>query len=162
MLICIREAVAVSAKARGWRKCGCYVWRTRKPTAPIGLPFIGRHFAYVGKTSSRWHRDAQHMERQPWSDLDPKVYALWVPFPHWNWTRSFMERFYTAILLPVYPVEFNGGNPRRIEPWQAKQHRAERDSIGRTASALLRFAVRLGLWLMIMAIFAYGYTHWVK
>ncbi len=132
----------MSAKARGWRRCGCYVWRARKPTAFIGLPFIGRHFAYVGETSSRWHRDQQHLAKV-WADLDVKVYPLWCPFPHVRWVRKSMEWIYIKTLFPVYNVQHNGTNPRRITPATATGQRAMRNNGMRVAfgRAVARFAL---------------------
>lgn len=127
-------------KRCGWRQAGCYVWRTRKPHAPLGLPFVGRHFAYVGETGSRYHRDPQHVRgggtygavAKPWSDLDPKVYPLPCLFPNSQRSRLFHEKLYTRILLPVYPTENNTGNPRRITSEHAQAQRAARDRLGKS------------------------------
>lgn len=107
-----------------------YAWRTRKPHAFFGLPFVGRHWAYVGETSSRWHRDQQHIAGQPWADLDPKPYALFSLFPHVAWCRKAQETLWTLILWPVYPQQKNGWNPRRITRDAARRMRAQRDSNG--------------------------------
>lgn len=119
-----------------WRTKGCYVWRTRKPGSPLGLPFIGRHFAYVGETGSRYHRDRQHeygggrygAVAKPWSDLAPKAYPLPCLFPSWKWSRKAQEKLWIRLLLPVYNSEWNKGNPRRIKPGTAEKQRWSRDA----------------------------------
>ncbi len=153
------------SKTRGWRNCGCYGIRARKPSAPFGLPFVGRHWAYVGESSSRRHRDAQHLvgggaysvKPKDWADLDPKVYPLPCPFPHWRWTRKAMEKFYIALFWPVYNVQYNRWNPRRITPVQAKRQRYARDMVGRRASAVPRMMFRAAL-LAAFLLAVYLYT----
>jgi hypothetical protein len=102
------------------------------------------------------------MERQPWSDLEPKVYALWVPFPHWNWTRSLFERLYTWLLLPVYPVQFNQANPRRISKNTAEWQRGARDANGKTIPALVRMAVRWIFFSAFISLAVYVLFRWGK
>lgn len=154
------------SEQRGWREAGCYVWRTRKPHAPIGLPFIGRHFAYGGETGSRYHRDLQHIRGggsystlpKPWSDLDPKPYPLPCFFPNNRRFRQFQEKLYIRLLLPVYNVEHNKGNPRRITPRKAAQQRAERDAYGKitvVAHLALRWVI-IGSVVGIAAYFLFG------
>jgi hypothetical protein len=124
---------------------GVYVWRTRKPGAAYNLPIISRHFAYVGQTSSFWHRDRQHRgwtqtiggprdplylmgtetPGKPWMDLDPAVYH--VGLPNWKWLRLAIEAMLIWALFPVYNVQLNRHNPRRITPYMAGVHRAMRD-----------------------------------
>jgi hypothetical protein len=115
---------------------GVYVWRTRKPTAIWGLPIIGRHFGYVGETSSFGARERQHMGRprpgdryptkgQPWSDLDPKCYR--IPLPG-RWMRKTAEALLIWALLPVYNIKLNRINPRRIRKERSLAQRARRDS----------------------------------
>lgn len=119
-----------------WKRRGCYGWRVRKPHAPLGLPLIGRHWGYVGQTSSRWHRDNQHASGDTrygarsasWSDLDPKVYPLPCLFPQWRWSREFSEWVWTWLLLPVYPEKKQAPwNLRRISRARAARQRAARD-----------------------------------
>lgn len=121
---------------RRWKRQGVYVWRTRKPHAPLGLPLVGRHFAYVGQTSSRWHRDRQHgagdtrygAQAASWSDLEPKVYALPCLFPQWRWSRELSELAWTWLLCPVYPERKQPPyNLRRISRHRAARMRARRD-----------------------------------
>jgi hypothetical protein len=148
------------SKRKGWRECGCYVWRTRKPSAPWGLPFIGRHFGYVGETGSRFHRDPQHIEgggtysavAKDWADLDPKCYPLPCPFPRWKWTRKAMETLYIAILCPVYNVQKQPPwNVRRISSRRAARQRYTRDLVGPKSAAWPRLAFNVGLFLTIWA-----------
>lgn len=123
------------SRTRGWKKCGCYVWRTRKPHAVAGLPLIGRHTAYVGQTNNRYYRDNQHRYgdgrygsvSKSWMDLDPKVYSLPCLFPHVKRCREWQEKIYIRCLWPVYNVEWNKGNPRRIAPGRAQTQRWARD-----------------------------------
>ncbi len=130
-------------RRRTWRERGCYAWRTRKPHAPLGLPVIGRHTAYVGQTSSRWHRDRQHLSGDarygslpaPWSDLAPKRYPLPCLFPQWRWSRELSEWAWTWILCPVYPV-------KKQPPWNLR--RIGRDRAARQRAARDRRAGRLG------------------
>lgn len=183
-------------RRRGWRQAGCYVWRTRKPYAIVGLSlrwlllaglviglylyftggwwwlallapfFSGRHTAYVGETGNRFFRDQQHIKGsyryatpgKPWSDLDPKCYPLPCLFPWLEPSRKILEKLYIWILWPVYNVEWNTKNPRRIKPGKAEQQRWARD--GRK----LRYAVpkyaRAALALVIFA--GLTYTGWDK
>jgi hypothetical protein len=119
-----------------WKRQGCYMWRTRKPHAPLGLPVLGRHTGYIGQTGSRWHRDRQHLAgsvrwgaaKQPWSDLEPKVYPLPCLFPQWRWSRELSETLWTWLLCPVYSVEKQAPwNLRRISRARAARMREARD-----------------------------------
>lgn len=151
---------------KSWREAGCYVWRTRKPSAPFGFPLIGRHFAYVGETGSRYHRDPQHIVGggtygavpKSWSDLDPKVYPLPCLFPNWAAARKAQETLWTFLLWPVYPVAKNRWNPRRISPDKAMRQRYERERMGR-GSAWMRAAVR---WSVGVALLAAGIVSFVQ
>lgn len=124
------------SRRRGWRQAGCYVHRTRKPSAPLGLPIIGRHTAYVGETSSRYHRDRQHRygggtygaTAKMYSDLDLKIYPLPCLFPNNATARKAQEWLYIKLMLPVYNVQHNRHNPRRITPRQAERQRWARDA----------------------------------
>lgn len=122
--------------SKGWRTAGCYVWRTRKPGAPLGLPIIGRHFGYVGETGSRYHRDRQHIHgggrygavAKPWADLAPRCYPLPCLFPRWKWGRKIQEWFWIKLLLPVYNDKHNRSNPRRIKLGRQEAQRWARDA----------------------------------
>lgn len=105
---------------------GVYVWRTRKPGAIWGLPIIGRHFAYVGETTSFSHREAQHRENQPWSDLEP-VCVLRIPLPAWKPLLRAVETLLIVLLWPVYNHSKNLWNPRRIDLRTARLMRQARD-----------------------------------
>ncbi len=144
------------SRRRNWKQAGCYVWRTRKPHAFLGLPIIGRHTAYVGETSSRYHRDRQHRygggtyghTAKMWADLDPKVYALPCLLPWWKPARKAQEKLWILLLAPVYNVQWNGWNPRRITPRQLERQRWARDASGMRVNvgrALSRGALTLGL-----------------
>jgi hypothetical protein len=114
---------------------GVYIWRTRKPGALLGWPIIGRHFGYVGETSSFRHRKRQHSGKplpyDPyastgalWSDLAPRCYE--IPLPG-KWVRKAAEWILIKILFPVYNVKYNGGNPRRISRYRQVQMRTTRN-----------------------------------
>lgn len=113
---------------------GVYVFRTRKPGAILGLPFLGRHFAYVGETTSFHHRIMQHVagggrfnaEQKHWADLDPKV-ALRIPLPPWKWLLRTVETLVILLVWPVYNHRKNLWNPRRVSLSMAAMQRRTRD-----------------------------------
>ena len=152
-------------RRHNWKTRGNYLVRTRKPHAPLGLSlrwlllaatvlgsalyvadgwwwlapllllFSGRHTAYVGQTSSRYHRDRQHrgldtargVPASPWSDLEPRWYPL-PSLPWWKWSRELSEKLWTWLLCPVYPVPNQPvWNLRRISKTRAAAQRAARD-----------------------------------
>lgn len=121
--------------ARRSYRGGCYVWRTNKPGAVVGLPIIGRHFAYVGRTRSFQHRKRQHLgtplpndpfatNGKPWCDLKPRCYEI----PMWGWLSHMVEPVLIWLLFPVYNVQYNKHNPRRISQYRALKMRARRDA----------------------------------
>lgn len=116
---------------------GVYVWRTRKPAAILGLPFFGRHFGYVGETTSIRHRMRQHVGiplpgdeypsiGQPWADLRPKL-VLFIKLPRWKWLLRSMETLMILTFWPVYNDKKNKWNPRRIPMHVAIRQRAARN-----------------------------------
>lgn len=131
---------------------GVYVYRCRKPGAIFGWPLIGRHFAYVGETTSFHHRHLQHTvgggryghHAQPWADLDP-VCVLRIPLPPWKWLLHLVETLFILLLWPVYNHKKNLWNPRRIPLQVAKAMRAVRDGHRRGRTF---FRVLLGLRLL--------------
>lgn len=133
---------------------GVYVYRTRKPGAVFGWPIVGRHFAYVGETTSFHHRHLQHTvgggryghQAQPWADLDP-VCVLRVPLPRWKWLLHLVETLFILLLWPVYNDRKNHWNPRRIPLQVAKAMRAVRDGHRRGHTF---FRVVLGLRFLLM------------
>jgi hypothetical protein len=163
--------MTMPSRARGWRECGCYVWRTRKPHAVLGLPLIGRHTAYVGETGSRYFRDQQHRfgdarygaSGKSWSDLGPKVYPLPCFLPHVKWCREVQEKIWIKLLMPVYNTEWNGGNPRRIKPIKAQQQRWARDKIRQSTAGLIKInvlpAMARGV-LMLLVLTGLIYSGW--
>lgn len=154
-------------RARGWKRCGCYVWRTRKPHAIVGLPFIGRHTAYVGQTGSRYFRDNQHrfgdgrygVGGKSWADLEPKVYPLPCILPHVKFARELQEKVWIKLLMPVYNTEWNKGNPRRISPIKAQQQRWARDK-HRLKFNIMPALLRVALMLVVFS--GLIYTGWEK
>lgn len=151
-LIFIAGNVAWFACTDEWKRRGLYAWRVRKPHAFIGLPIIGRHWGYVGMTSSRYHRDDQHLfgTKSYWSDLNAKVYPLPCWFPGWERARLVQERLWTFVLWPVYPEQGNTWNPRRISRDRARAMRIARQAGGRRFNftyALVRAPFTLALYL---------------
>jgi hypothetical protein len=108
------------------------------------LKCTGRHIAYVGQTGSRLHRDADHIFGRPsrgilpkpWSDLKPRAYAL-PSFPWWKRSRELTEKGWIKLLRPVYNVQHNMKNRRRIKPWIAKTQRSMRDDARRARKSWL-------------------------
>jgi hypothetical protein len=145
-------------KRKTWRQAGCYVHRARKPHAPIGLPVIGRHTAYVGQSNSRAHRDAQHLlgggtyraTAKSYADLDVKIYSLPCLFPNWRRARLVQEQLWIWLLWPVYNVQGNRWNPRRITPAAALRQRQARNSS--SGWNIDRAVVRWLFWLTVIAI----------
>lgn len=117
---------------------GVYAYRGRKPGARLRIPFLSYHWLYVGETTWWAMRDRQHRygdaryrtDAKPWSDLEPRR-ALWIPLPPWKWLLRSVETVVIALLWPVYNVQKNRWNPRRIKPLVAVQHRALRRAGGR-------------------------------
>lgn len=115
-----------------------YAYRTRKPGAVLGLPVLGRHFAYVGQTRNPKARHREHLEGggrygcvpKDWADLDPKRYVLFRMRHCPQWVLDLAEWLMIQLLLPVYNVQHNRANPRRIRPEVAKRQRAQRDRRG--------------------------------
>lgn len=127
---------------------GVYVWRTRKPAAILGLPFFGRHFAYVGETTSVQHRSRQHVGKplpgdkfpkigQPWCDLNPKM-VLFISLPPWKWLLRSVETLVMLVTWPVYNHKKNLWNPRRIPMHVAIRQRHARDGRARRWSLNVR------------------------
>ena len=149
-------------------RSGVYAYRTRKPMAILGLPFLGRHWAYVGETLNLELRHIQHTvgggrygtTAQPWADLDPRR-VLRIPLPPWKWLLRSVETLLILLLWPVYNHSKNLWNPRRIPLQVAKAMRAVRD--GRRRGVLffrvvqgVRLVCMLGLFLP--AVFAWWVT----
>lgn len=138
---------------------GVYVYRTRKPGARYNIPVLSRHVGYVGQSNNFRRRHEQHVNGggeynsipKPWADLDPVCYRIGLP--DWKWLRLTVEALLIWTLFPVYNVQRNRANPRRITPAEARHHRAVRDRglhpfnlkpiHGAVAGALLFVAVYL-------------------
>ena len=113
---------------------GVYIYRCRKPGARLRIPLLSWHFAYVGETTSFYHRDQQHRyglgsyrtPAQPWADLSPYVW-LRIPLPRWKWLLRAVETLVILLVWPAYNVQKNRWNPRRIPPRMARDQRIARD-----------------------------------
>lgn len=101
-------------------KGGVYVYRARKPAARLRIPLLSYHFAYVGETTSFWHRHRQHTAERPWADLEPRV-VVRIPLPPWKWLLLSVETLVILLVWPAYNVKKNRWNPRRVP--LAVQHR---------------------------------------
>lgn len=100
-----------------------YVYVTRRPSG------WGRHFGYSGVTNHPYLRDQQH-QAKPWYPLVVKRHLIpigRVP----RFVALGLEYVLIKVTRPVYNVQHNTRNARRITPWQAKAHRLAQDA-GRT------------------------------
>jgi hypothetical protein len=138
-----------------------YVYRTRKPHAPLGLPLISRHFGYGGRTVDPERRHHEHTvggrggrfgnkPPQPWSTLEPKRYVVFKLKSRTRLTTHLLEVLVIRGLLCVYNHQHNLGNPRRISLKRAKVQRVLRDKYGKAAMA----GELIGKWL-IRAVLAF-------
>lgn len=145
-------------KRRWWEKTReeIYAYRTDKPHAPLALPIIGRHWGYAGRTNDPKRRDLEHVQgggryaavAKDWADLRPKRRVVFGMKTRTEAMTHFLEWITIKVLLPVYNVDMNRTNPRRITPRQAKAQRFARDQFGTTARL-----TKLGLrWLLYLAV----------
>lgn len=151
---------------------GIYAWRTRKPWALIGLPLIGRHWAYIGMTNSYSAREGQHLRGSElygtrpasWSDLRPRCYRI-LPLPalitHGRHRRKIMQAIETLLiwtLCPVYNERQQGvWNLRRISRRRAAQARVARDTFGFSVR-LVGFGWRAVMWGIIWGVLLYAWS----
>lgn len=133
---------------------GIYLIRTRKPRALVGLPVIGRHNGYVGRTSSYLRREIQHLKGDPtwgvlakdWADLDPRFHRV-LPLPSWVWLQDLMETLAIWVLCPVY-------NVRKQAPWNIRRVSLRRAAFQRAARNRFGVAARLVPLMVRSAIYA--------
>lgn len=151
------------------------MWRTDKPHSFLGLPIIGRHWAYGGMTKSYRARAEQHTRGSvtygsapaSWSDLRPKCYRV-LPLPHilthWKHGRTVMKMLETLMIYMLCPVYNEKQQPpwnlRKISRKRAAEERGRRDMLGMSYRAG-RWAVRMTAYLLIafivgMVIHYYG------
>ena len=110
---------------RAWRRWWkverlyLYVYRCRKPSG------WGWHNGYSGITNSPWHRDRQHRSKD-WYDLVIRRHCVCIGrMP--RGLGLILEYVLIKATLPVYNVQHNRANPRRIKPWTARRQRWLRD-----------------------------------
>lgn len=141
---------------------GIYLFRTNKPYSILGMPLIGRHNGYTGQSNAYALRWQQHTAgggkfkstAKSWSDLDPEPHRI-LPLPAWMFLRcprvvDALEALCIVLTAPVYNVQLNKWNPRRISPKDAKEQRLFREG----ASAPWRIGVmllRAGVKLLLLA-----------
>lgn len=114
-----------------WKYQEVYLYRTDRPSG------WGRHIAYVGRTCAPALRHQQHMARQPWSDLRPRRYVLIRVARCPEWFIGVCEYVAIKATMPVYNIQHNRSNPRRITPWRAREARLARNA-GSRATAKAR------------------------
>lgn len=142
---------------------GIYLFRTRKPHAPFGLPIIGRHNGYVGQSNNYARRYEQHIRgggrynvrMKHWSDLQPRFHRI-LPLPRWMfeltpWAVNMIEALCILVLLPVYNVKLNKHNLRRISLNRQRAHRFMRDSTPPGALRFINSALTLLKWIALVA-----------
>ena len=91
-----------------------YLYRTRRP----GTPWT--HNGYVGRTCRLDLRDAQHRADKAWYPLVKRRYVLFsarVPL----FLIVALEWLAIKLLMPVYNVQHNRWNPRRVRPGRVGQ-----------------------------------------
>lgn len=154
-----RVAVRPRRQKRRWyerTREEVYAYRTDKPHAPLGLPIIGRHWGYGGRTNNPRRRHQEHVlgggpygaVAKPWSDLRPRRFVIFRMKSRTELMTHFLEWLVIKILLPVYNVDMNYTNPRRITPKAQAAQRFARDQFGTTARL-----TKLGLrWLLLAAL----------
>lgn len=141
-----------------------YAYRTTKPHAPLGLPIIGRHWGYAGRTNDPKRRDMEHIRgggryaavAKHWADLRPRRFVIFRMKSRTEAMTHFLEWFTIKVLLPVYNVDMNLTNPRRITPRAQAAQRFARDQFGATAR-ITRLALR---WLLYVALAAAAWFVW--
>lgn len=148
-------------RAPRWTMPGeVYAYRTRKPGALLGLPLLGRHWGYVGQTRNPKARHQEHLEGggrygcvpKDWADLEPRRYVLFRMRHCPQWVLDLVEVAVIRTFLPVYNVQHNRGNPRRIRPAVAHLQRLQRDRMGWSWN--LRPAHLVGLLLAVSVVLA--------
>lgn len=150
----------------GRRKGGCYAFRCNKPGAYFGWPVVGRHWAYVGETTSYYHRRQQHVlgdshwgaAPKAWADLKPRFYRLPTVLWQFKSARLVQETVYVWLLCPVYNVKQQPPyNMRRISSTKARQQRWARQQFGPVYAAV-RSAARGVVLLALVAVL--GWSGW--
>lgn len=158
---------AVVLMSRRKPRGGLYLWRTRKPHAPLGLPIIGRHNGYGGMTNSFARRGGEHLNgtaryevarpAASWSDLDPKCYR--IPISDWwfggdvrRGCVKLAETLFLAVTCCVYnDKQQPPWNFRKISRRRAAALRAQRDALG-SITFTARFVARLFVYTMLITV----------
>jgi hypothetical protein len=119
-------------------------------TIPVQDPRTGAYetYGYIGQTARTWFtgnvrtdlaaRYLEHREEQPWRDQirSPYMLVIW----RGSCTQADLDRRERAAILayrPLYNVEHNLRNPRRIKPWDVKPARGRVRTFPLTYLALL-------------------------
>ena len=136
-----------------------YAYRTRKPGAVFGLPIIGRHWAYVGRTNDLQRRHLEHIlgggpygaVPKLWADLEPKRYVICRRRRRREWRTHLLEWLFILLLLPVYNVSMNRRNPRRIGRAEQVRQRLARNQ-GAARGVVVGARRRLPVYLVVVAL----------
>jgi len=141
-------------KLRAWLKVErlwLYVYVCRRPSG------WGRHYGYTGITNSLFHRGQQHMTKD-WYDLvrvRRTIHLGRMP----RGLGLILEYLLIKATMPVYNVQHNRHNPRRIKPDTARMQRMHRDmgygrAIGKVKDLVLIVPgvalLALGLWMGVL------------
>lgn len=97
-----------------------YVYRTRRHRG------WGVHNGYTGITNHPRLRDRQH-QAKPWYDLVTRRHCVCIGVMP-RFLGLALEYLLIKLTLPVYNVQHNSTNPRRVKPWDAKSQRLARDA----------------------------------
>ena len=105
-----------------------YAYRTRRPSGR------GTHWGYVGRTAWPARRHQEHTvgggkwraTAKPWADLVVERRVMFRKKRRLEITTHFLEWSMIKLLMPVYNIQMNWKNPRRIPPWVAQRQRLQR------------------------------------
>lgn len=77
-------------------------------------------YGYIGKTRQLLaNRLFQHSQVQPWWDTSVGSETVWYS-PRCTALRLWWEEVWRIVVfLPLYNIQWNRHNPRRIKPWTA-------------------------------------------
>lgn len=90
-----------------------YIYRTRRPSG------WGTHNGYTGRTNSPRLRDAQHKASKRWYPL--VRHRILIPLGYCPvFVAAALEWALIKLTMPVYNIQHNRLNPRRIEPWNVR------------------------------------------
>lgn len=104
------------------RECHLYEFEVRDPHTSYRTTTCG----YIGESGRQpFDRLLEHLREKPWGD----TIVGWRIIETHGRKRSVLAAEATAVQArrPLYNIDLNGGNPRRIPPWVQVRQRAARD-----------------------------------